>query len=83
MEKNLINQSGQFKIYIDDKEYFSGQSVISGNDLRSLAGLDSSEELWHIIPGRDNDKFIETFDSVNLEMGMRFFSGKKSISPGK
>lgn len=83
MEKTIeINKEG-INIFIDDKQYNLTQSVIRGSELRSLAGLNTDANIWHSVPGPGNDKFIEPFDTINVEEGMIFFSGKKMIFSNK
>ena len=71
------------RIYIDNKEYPVEQETIAGSDLRNMANLDVSADLWQSIPGPNNDKFIESFDIIEVEDGAKFLSLKTTISPGK
>jgi len=81
MEKSILGKGN--KIYVDDKEYTVEQQTISGSDIRNIANLDVSAELWQAIPGPNNDKFIASFDIITVEDGAKFISLKKTICPGK
>lgn len=81
MEKSIFEKNN--KIIIDDKEYAVEKDTLTGSELRSMANLDSSAELWQSIPGASNDKFIESFDILKIKDDMKFISLKKTIGPAK
>ncbi|MGE5327982.1 MAG: hypothetical protein ACM3KR_00540 [Deltaproteobacteria bacterium] len=78
MENNIL-----MKIFIDDKAYIIEKQTLTGSELRSIAKLDGSAELWQSIPGESNDKFIETFDIIKIQDGFKFISLKQTIGPAK
>jgi len=81
MEKSILGKS--IKIFIDDQEYTLEQETLVGSELRNMAKLDASAELWQSIPGANNDKFVESSDIIKLQDGAMFISLKKTIGPSR
>jgi len=73
-----------YHILVDHKPHNWPTPVITGAEIKQLAGVDPlTFEAWQDVPGPD-DKFIADTDGVNLEENgtEKFFTIKKTTTEG-
>jgi hypothetical protein len=73
-----------FKIVVDQKHHDWPKPVISGLEIKNLAGVDPTKyDAWQDVHGPE-DRLIKDGDKVDLtEPGPeRFFTGKKTTTEG-
>jgi len=74
-----------FKIILDQKQYKWDDALITGLQLKNLAGVDpAAYHVWQEITGPGEDLLIEDAQQVNLsDSGVeRFFTGRCSTTEG-
>lgn len=72
----------KFVVHIDRKQYKVDDSLVTGAEIRQLAGLGTEVDLYLEQHGDEEDRLIADGDSVDLKNGMHFFSTPKYIDPG-
>jgi hypothetical protein len=73
----------RYVIHIDRKKYEVDDSLLTGADIRRLAGLGDDVDLYLEEHGGEDDRLIADGDPVNLKNGLHFFSTPKYIDPGR
>lgn len=81
----MKDQSAQVKekisIHIDGKHYFAPEEEMTGAELKALANIDSTKNLWREVPGQE-DLLIEDNTKVQLKPGDHFMTSLKRLNPG-
>ena len=73
----------QFDIHIDRKPYVVSQKEMTGAELRHVAGLPDSVDLYLEEHGDVEDELVEDATVVKLRPGMHFYSTPSNITPGR
>ncbi len=55
------------RFFVDGKEYSTHQRHLTGAQIKTLAGVDATYQLFEEGPGHSPDRAISDGDSVNLE----------------
>jgi Multiubiquitin len=61
-----MNQPKKFELFVDGEKYEWPNSTITGEDLRKLAGIPESAQIFEHVPGKP-DIEIKNNTVVNLE----------------
>jgi hypothetical protein len=72
----------EITVHIDKQTYKVDEESLNGAQIRELAEIGDSYDLWQEVPG-GQDKVIADSESVELKNGMHFFSVPKTINPGR
>lgn len=73
----------QFDIHIDRKPYLISQEEMTGAELRQLADLPESVDVYREEEGDIEDELVKDHDVVRLRPGMHFYSTPSNITPGR
>jgi hypothetical protein len=68
-------------IHIDKKEFRAPKNPMTGQELKELGGVPANYDLWHKIPGKDDDR-VGDDESVQLKNGDHFYSAPSTLNPG-
>lgn len=63
-----------FEIFIDAKRFEVEQTTMTGAQLKALASIDPSYQLFLEMQGHDDDKLIGDNESVSIKSGLHFFA---------
>lgn len=77
------NQSHDFPIFIDKKQYRVDVTSMTGAELRAVTQppIGQDRDLYQIVPGGEDHR-IEDNERIDLKPGMRFISVPRQITPG-
>lgn len=73
----------QFDIHIDRKPYVVSQKEMTGEELRHLAVLPDTVDLYLEEQGDVEDELVNEDTVVKLRPGMHFYSTPSNITPGR
>lgn len=83
-KKDKDKKKREFHILIDQKPYVWEESIITGSQIKSLAGVDPSFGVWMEIPGPEDPPVADDQEVSLKDPGVeRFFTGKKETREGK
>ena len=68
-------------IHVDQTKFDAPKPVMTGTELRTLAGVAENRTLWREVPGGDDD-LVEDGEPVTLKNGMHFYTVAKTVNPG-
>ena len=68
-------------IHIDKKEFRAPKNPMTGRELKELGGVPANYDLWHKIPGKDDQRVADD-ESVQLKNGDHFYSAPSTLNPG-
>jgi hypothetical protein len=73
-----------YRVIVDQHVHSWPESVITGAQIKALAGVDPSYGVWEEIPGEKVDPEIADDQKVDLTMRgeHKFFTGKKHTTEG-
>ena len=63
-----------FEIHIDGREYKVHETSMSGAQLKTLAGKDSTYQLFEEVEGGRDDILIPDNQTVSIRSGLRFYT---------
>ena len=77
------NDSGSFRIVVDQKSFEWPKPTISGADIKGLAGVDATYGVWREVVGSD-DAMVPDFEEISLNPAhvARFFTGSRLTTQG-
>jgi Multiubiquitin len=77
------NESGRFRIIVDQRSFDWPKPKISGADIKGLAGVDVTYGVWQEKVGSD-DAVVPDFEEISLnpEHVCRFFTGSRMTTQG-
>lgn len=64
----------KFEIFIDGTRFEVEQTSMTGLQLKALAGIDPSYQMFLEQHGRDDDKLIGDNEAVAIKSGLHFFA---------
>jgi hypothetical protein len=79
--KNKNNGKEKIVIHIDKKEFRAPKNPMTGRELKELGGVPTNYDLWHKIPGKDDQRVADD-ESVQLKNGDHFYSAPSTLNPG-
>jgi hypothetical protein len=79
--KNKDEGKEKIVIHIDKKEFKAPKNPMTGRELKNLGGVPGDYDLWHKIPGKD-DQRVGDEESVELKNGDQFYSAPSTLNPG-
>jgi hypothetical protein len=75
--------SGAYRIVVDQKSFQWPKPTISGADIKGLAGVDATYGVWQEMVGSD-DAVVPDFEEIPLNPAhtARFFTGSRQTTQG-
>lgn len=67
-------------IHVDHTKFDANKPVMTGRELRTLAGVAENRTLWREVPGGDD--LVDDTEPVTLKNGMHFYTVAKTVNPG-
>ena len=72
----------KWSIHIDKKQYFAEKNPMIGAELKALAGIAVSYDIFKEVPGQGDDVKVGDTEEVELKNGDHFYSIPKTLNPG-
>jgi hypothetical protein len=80
----MATEHKTYRVIVDQHPHAWPESTITGAQIKTLAGVDSSYGVWEEIPGEKVDPEIADGQAVDLTKHgeHKFFTGKKKTTEG-
>lgn len=70
-------------IHIDKEKYKVEEEMLTGADLRALAAIPESYDLYMVSQGSEDDVLVTLEMEIHIKNGIHFVSTPNEITPGE